>query len=291
MSIRGGSKSRGQAQAEAVDLAKFLHEANPEEVVLNAVADGELTTRYLEKLRSCQIGPSGQQNKLRTIRKGVRYLVSLLPEEPTENESKLLYRCTKQEASLTSTIQGLNKEKNSLMARKKDLRVSVHGTDSHQTKDNVDKLLMSPQTRARMEQILEVESPTEASKCLLRRYLVCTLVFQNAQRPGAVTGMRLDEFEGAMIVSYFAICANTCVAYYSYYTVICFNMRYLFHSVENDKHADPPRGSSMESQDECFVWLRKNRRCRLVVRAGPTVHPEGAGTAGVRGGRGVGLPE
>ncbi len=77
---------------------------------------------------------------------------------------------------------GLNGEKKDVVARKKDLRVSVHGTS--ETKEQIDQLLLSEATRARITQIMGEDGPSEASKCLVRRYLVSCLIYNNAQRPG-----------------------------------------------------------------------------------------------------------
>ncbi len=64
------------------------------------------------------------------IKKGICFVISRLPEEPTEADRNILYKSTKEEANLTSTIHRLNGEKKELTATKEDLRLQVNGGDT-----------------------------------------------------------------------------------------------------------------------------------------------------------------
>ena len=66
-SVEGGSKGRAAAGQETVDLGKFLKLVDPSTCDLNNVTYMKHIVTYLNKLRECGVGPSGQVTKLTTL--------------------------------------------------------------------------------------------------------------------------------------------------------------------------------------------------------------------------------
>ena len=65
------------ARQEATDLLKFLKMVDPDKCDVFAVSYMKNVLAYLNKLRNCKVGPSGQISKLTTLLSAIRMLVGM----------------------------------------------------------------------------------------------------------------------------------------------------------------------------------------------------------------------
>ena len=76
---------------------------------------------FLEKLRSSHVGPSGQINKLATLKRAAQYIISMLPDDSSEEDRQTLYKCNPVMAKAARDTKTLQKEKKEILATKRDL--------------------------------------------------------------------------------------------------------------------------------------------------------------------------
>ena len=89
-SVEGGTKNPPTAAQEVVDLSKFLHMANNKECDISNVTFMSHIINYLNRLRQSGVGPSGQITKLSTITNALRMVVSMVPDDGGDDETKNL---------------------------------------------------------------------------------------------------------------------------------------------------------------------------------------------------------
>ena len=74
-SLSGGSKRENVQKENALDLSKFLHFADPDEINLNHVLSIHKIEEYLKELVKRNLGPSGPVSKLQTLSQAQTFLV------------------------------------------------------------------------------------------------------------------------------------------------------------------------------------------------------------------------
>ena len=92
----------------------------PGECDLHAILYMANVTTFLNRLRQCKVGPSGQVSKLTTILSALRMVVGMIPEVgASENEQQIVIRAKIIETKCL--IKTLCKEAQTLRAQKRDL--------------------------------------------------------------------------------------------------------------------------------------------------------------------------
>jgi len=94
-----------------VDLSKFLYSVDSSACNIRHVASTENLRAYLEKLRSCHVGPSGQINKLSVFKRAIQYLILKIQENPTEEDRDTMLKCNLAIAEAVAYTKAIQKEK------------------------------------------------------------------------------------------------------------------------------------------------------------------------------------
>ena len=124
-SVEGGSKGKAAAGQETVDLGKFLKLVDPSTCDLKNVTYMKHIVTYLNKLRECGVGPSGQVTKLTTLGNAVRMLVSRVSDTATEEEKDLVVRSKVVETKLKGITKTLRKECSTIRLQKRTFSIVI----------------------------------------------------------------------------------------------------------------------------------------------------------------------
>ena len=121
-SVEGGTKNPPTAAQEVVDLSKFLHMANNKECDISNVTFMSHIINYLNRLRQSGVGPSGQITKLSTITNALRMVVSMVPDDGGDDETKnLVVRVKVVETKVKGITKSLRKECSAIRLEKREL--------------------------------------------------------------------------------------------------------------------------------------------------------------------------
>lgn len=122
-----------------------------------------MIANYLAKLRSLNIGPSGQANKLQTVLVGIDYVVAKLPESGATDEQKdLAHAATITKTRVHHWKKGITKEKAAQAMRKKEFV-----SENLQSPAEVHEFLNSDTVKQRM--LTLIDSEKEEDFLTLRR--------------------------------------------------------------------------------------------------------------------------
>lgn len=192
-SVEGGSKSTAATKQEVVDLAKFLYLANSNSCDLDNVIQMPNLVKFLNELRKCGVGPSGQITKLQTVLNAVKMLVISVPDDGGDEATKdLVVRAKVIETKIKGISRSLRKECSVIRLQKRDMFDG--GSD---LRDRVLEFLDNPRLMEVVTFYVEKEQMDDGENLLTRRYLMCSLMFKNAQREGAVVNLRVQEVNRA----------------------------------------------------------------------------------------------
>ena len=188
-SVEGGSKNAKAAEQEAVDLAKFLHLADKSCCDITNVTRMANVVRYLNKLRESKVGPSGQITKLNTLCNALKMFMLTVPEDGGNEKMKdMAVRISVIESKVKGIAKSLRKEATILQLKKRDLFDGAR-TD----RGTVLKFLEDRRLLDLVKSYVAKDEMTEQEQLITRRFLMCTLVFRNAQREGPVRNLTLEE--------------------------------------------------------------------------------------------------
>ena len=183
MSPEGGIKSSSAASQETVDLAKFLFLADEKKCDITNVTQMTNIRKYLNKLRECGVGPSGQMTKLSTLQHALKMGVCQIPDGASADLASYTV-----ESKIAGIMKSLRKECTSIRKRKRDM----FDTDT-QDHHKVLSFLGDKKLLAQIQSWVKKDTLTEQEQLTVRRYLMCKLIYENAQRQGAVVNMKLEE--------------------------------------------------------------------------------------------------
>ena len=124
MSIEGGLKNSSTATQEATDLSKLLYSTDTTKCEMRQASHMPNVVGYLNRLRECKVGPSGQITKLSILTNTLKMLGSRLPEDGgSEEDRAFVVRAKIIEAKIQSLQKTLRKESQSLRRHKKVLEL------------------------------------------------------------------------------------------------------------------------------------------------------------------------
>jgi hypothetical protein len=189
MSPEGGRKSSSVASQETVDLAKFLFLANEKKCDITTVTRMATIRKYLNKLRQCGVGPSGQLTKLTILKHALTMVVIHIPDDDAPADTaNLASSIATVQVKIAGIMKSLRKECTSIRKRKRDMFDTT-------SLDHCKVLSFVRDTKllALIQSWVQKDTLTEQELLTLRRYLMCRLVYENAQRQGAVVNMKLEE--------------------------------------------------------------------------------------------------
>ena len=193
MSPEGGDKSSSISHQETVDLAKFLYLANKDKCDITNITVMNNITKFLSKLKEFGVGPSGQITKLTTIQRALKMMVDQIPSEgATDKQLKLVSYSTIIHTKVARIMKTLRRECSTIKKRKRDMFDT--DADDH---EKVLSFLGNENLLELMQSCVKKDTLTEQEQLTLRRYLMCKLVYENAQRQGAVVNMKLVELANA----------------------------------------------------------------------------------------------
>ena len=194
-SIEGRSKGPAATQQEVVDLSKFLYLANPDECDIHSVVQMPHIVKYLNELRTSGVGPSGQKTKLQTLINTVKMPITSVPDDGGDEKTKdMVVRAKVIETKIRGICKSLTKECTTIRLQKRDMFDG--GSD---LRDNVLRFLDDPRLLEVIQSYIGKSKMEDGENLMTRRYLMCTLMFKNAQREGPVVNLRLGEVERAVL--------------------------------------------------------------------------------------------
>ena len=170
--------------------------------------------KYLNELRASGVGPSGQITKLQTILNTIKMLVVAVPDDGGNEETRdLVVRAKVMETKIRGISKSLRKECSVIRLQKRDMFDGGSGL-----RDNVLKFLDDPRLLEVVSSYLKKPEMEEGESLIARHYLMCSLMFKNAQRQGAVVNLRIAEVERAVrhetqsgsIIYVYKVCHATC---------------------------------------------------------------------------------
>ena len=193
-SVEGGSKSAAATKQEVVDLAKYLYLADSNTCDLDNVTRMPNIVKYLNELRSCGVGPSGQITKLQTLLNAIKMMVMSVPDDGGDEATKdVVVRAKVIETRVKGISKSLRKECSLIRLQKRDMFDG--GSD---LRDKVLEFLDNQHLMEVVSSYVAKEQMDEGERLLTRRFLMCSLMFKNAQREGPVVNLRLGEVRRAL---------------------------------------------------------------------------------------------
>ena len=165
MGPEGGTKSSSAASQETVDLAKFLFLADEKKCDITNVTRMTNIRKFLDKLRGCGVGPSGQITKLMTLQHALKMIVSQIPDEGASADQLTLASYTV-ESKIAGIMKSLRKECTSIRKRKRDM----FDTDT-QDHDEVLSFLGDKKLLALIQSWVKKDTLTEQEQLTTRRYI------------------------------------------------------------------------------------------------------------------------
>lgn len=134
-------------------LKHCLMHLTSSQVNLNHVVKTDNVSRYLQNLRTLNIGPSGQATKLQTVMAAIDFVLSRLPDSgATEEEREVAHSATITRSKVQKWKKGISKEK-AVQAMKKKEFVS----ENLQSPAEVHTFLNSEIVREKMESLSDEE--------------------------------------------------------------------------------------------------------------------------------------
>ena len=172
-------------------MSKFLYLANEKECDVTTMSN---IVDYLNKLRQCGVGPSGQVTKLTTILDATKMIVSRVPDDGGDEKTKeLVVRAKVVETKIKGISKSLRKENAVIRLQKREM---FDGGSSD--RDWVLTFLEDKQLADLVEGYVKKETMTDAEQLIARRYLMCYIVYRNSHRQGAVVNLRIREQKRAI---------------------------------------------------------------------------------------------
>ena len=175
--MEGGSKSAAAARQEVVDLSKYLYLVDPGSCDINNILHMPHVVKFLNELQKSGVGPSGQNTKLHTLINGVKI--------------DLVVRSKVMETKIQGICKSLRKECATIRLQKRDMFDG--GSDLR-----VLRFLDDPRLFEVVTTYVAKEEMEDGENLMTRRYLMCSLMFKNAQREGPVVNLRVAEVERAV---------------------------------------------------------------------------------------------
>ena len=177
-----------------MDLSKFLYLADSSTCDLDHVTVITHIVRYLNELRNGGVGPSGQVTKLQTLLNALRMLVTAVPDDGgDENTKDMVVRAKVVETKIKGITKSLRKECSVIRLQKRDMYAG-----DKETRDKVLTFLDDARLQELVQGYITKDKMEEGENLMARRYLMCCLVYKNAQRQGAVVNLRVSEVERAV---------------------------------------------------------------------------------------------
>ena len=192
-SVEGGTKTPSAAKQETVDLSKFLYIVNSASCDLSQTSHMPNIITCLNRLRNSRVGPSGQITKLTTIKNALTFLLSRLPDDGgSPKDQNMVVRAKLVETKIGTLQKSLRKECSSIRLRKRDMF-----TYNKVDRDVLLKLLTNDQLLHLAKSYISKDTMTDQEQLLSRRFLMCSLPYQNAQRQGPVCNLKRSELSRA----------------------------------------------------------------------------------------------
>ena len=121
-SVEGGSKSTAATKQDVIDLANFLYLANLNSCDLDNVIQMPNIVKFLNELRKCGVGPSGQITKLQTLLNAVKMLVMSVPDDGGDEATKdVVVKAKVIETKIKGISRSLRKECSIIRMQKRDM--------------------------------------------------------------------------------------------------------------------------------------------------------------------------
>ena len=182
------------AQQEVVDISKFLYLADATTCDMEHVTTMSHVVTYLNALRESGVGPSGQITKLTTLMDAMKMLISKVPDDGGDQKTKeMVVQSRVVETKMKGVCKSLRKENALIRIQKREL----FNTDSDD-RDRVLTLLDDDRLAEFVSGYLHQTEMTESESLMARRYLMCHIMYKNAQRQGTVVNLRLSELSRAV---------------------------------------------------------------------------------------------
>ena len=178
------------AKQETIDLSKFLYMVDSTKCRIRHVTHTANIVTYLNRLRDSHVGLSGQITKLTTINHHALSMMFIqIPDDGGSEEDKtLVVRVKVVETKINGMKKVLRKKHAIIHAKKRDL-CTTDGGDQ----EAVLKFLGNPQLLTLVTTHVAKEVIAEQEQLLTRRFLMCSLLYRNAQRQGSICNMKLEE--------------------------------------------------------------------------------------------------
>lgn len=152
-----------------VDVSKFLYIADPNTCKMENVTSMESVVRYLNQLREHGVGPSGQKSKLSALANAMKMVLSGLPDDGGDEETKeLVVKAKVVETELKGITQSLRKESGTIRLHKREM---FEG--GSEERDCVLSFLENKQLKELVQGYVQKDSLSDAEQLLARRFLMC----------------------------------------------------------------------------------------------------------------------
>ena len=120
--MEGGSKNPQAAQQEVVDLSKFLYAIDDQTCCIDHVTTMSNVVKYLNRLRVSSDGPSGQITKLTTLMNAMKMIITRIPDDGGDEQTKELVVRTKiVKIKIKGIANSLRKESSLIRLQKREL--------------------------------------------------------------------------------------------------------------------------------------------------------------------------
>ena len=148
---------------------------------------------YLNRLWNSRVGPSGQITKLTTIKNAMNHLLSRIPEDGgSQEQQSTVVRMKLVETKIGALQKSLRKKSASIRMRKRDLFACDRGD-----RDVVLRFLNNKRLLELVQSYIAKDTLTEQEQVLSRRFIMCSVLYQNAQRQGPVCNLKKEELARA----------------------------------------------------------------------------------------------
>ena len=193
-SLAGGNKSYNVARAIAADVAVFFQHTSHSSTstYYDILLDSTNLYNYIKHLQNDkQFTASTVSEKLRRLRQAIEFVEDR--ENSLKLDQKLLSRCQLITSLLAKWGKSLHKE--IAKQRRKQLTISEQQV---KVAHNPSEFLESQAINASVKQFITKAESSENSSfehLTIIMFLAANIIFSNAQRPGVVQYMTLQEFE------------------------------------------------------------------------------------------------
>ena len=193
-SLSGGNKSYNVAKAIAADISLFFERIShgSTDTYYNILLNTRNLHDYIKHLQiNKQFSPSTVSEKLRILRQAIEYTEA--KENNLKVNHKLLSRCHLIAGLLTKWGKSLHKD-----IAKQRRKQNVISQQQVRAAHNPNEFLESPSINASVRQILSKAESSEITSfdhLTVITFLAANIIFTNAQRPGVVQYMTVQEFD------------------------------------------------------------------------------------------------